>query len=85
MWCLGKLDVGIINDLDAISPRIEKVKEGAVQQLGASLRSERADRRPIGNHQAEMTVAALPPKWSLDQCDELIAEIDKGRLGLSPS
>jgi hypothetical protein len=40
---LGELDVRIVNDLDPISPRIDEVKERAIQQLGASLGSERAD------------------------------------------
>ena len=52
----------MINDLDAISPRIEKVKEGAVQQLGASLRSERADRRPIGKPPSRNDGGRAPPE-----------------------
>jgi hypothetical protein len=49
-----ELDIRIVDDLDPISPRIEEVKEGAIQQLGASLRGEGANCWPI---------STTKPKW----------------------
>ena len=46
----GELYVRILDHLDPISPGIEEVKEGAIQQLGTSLRGEHANCCTIVHH-----------------------------------
>jgi hypothetical protein len=77
---LRELNRSIVNNLDAISPRVTKVEERPRNLLNA-----RRSERPlsgflVGNNETEMTTVIRRLLASLLQGYELIAEIDEGHM-----
>src|SRR5215471_5262052 len=51
---LGELDIGVFDDLDAIAPGIEKIEEGARNQLPAGRHDPLAHARAVVDDEPEM-------------------------------
>src|SRR6516225_1988648 len=75
---LGELDIGILDHLDAVSPRIEKVEKGSRHQLAAGRFDPVAHTRPVVDDEPEMAAPVLVRFADLHHVDELVAELDKG-------
>src|SRR4051794_16872582 len=81
---LGELQVAIFDDLDAVSPGIEKVHEISLQHRRPGRLRKLAHAAAVIDDEPEMAlfVALLP--LSLHQRDKLIAHIDEGATGTAP-
>jgi hypothetical protein len=76
---LGELDVVVADNLDAVAPRVEKVKERAGQRLDPRVSQRFADCILVVNHKSKMAALVSGLSTPLLQCEELVAEIDEGR------
>ena len=56
---LGKLDVAVVDDLDAVAPGVEEVEAAARQDLCSHLRKRAAERCPVVDHEAEVAVLSF--------------------------
>src|SRR5436853_4155772 len=82
---LCELQVVIFDDLNSISPRIEKVQKTAFENRGSGRLGELAYPAAIIDDQAEVaTIVALLPA-PLHERDELIAHVDESASGSAPS
>src|SRR5271170_4133953 len=81
---LGKLDVVVADDLDAVAPGVAKVQEGSISR-GDSCGVERpASRLLVVDHEAKMAAIVGRLLTTLLQGYELVAQIDEGHgLALS--
>ena len=61
LGCFRKLNIGVIDNLDAVAPRVEEVQERAIHQFGARFEGKLPDRGPVIHDQAEVAMAALRP------------------------
>src|SRR5262245_35689389 len=77
MRCLGELDVGIGDDLDAIAPRIQEIEKRPVHHARARGLGEPAHARTVVDHQAKMPAAVPVRLLGLAQRQELVAHIDE--------
>ena len=77
---LGELDVVIADDLDAVAPRIEKIEKLTGQRLYTHLGQRFPHRFLVIDDKPEMTavIGSLPAAFL--KREELIAEIDEGRV-----
>src|SRR6185436_15851313 len=77
---LGELDVVVTDDLDAVAPWVEKIKEATGQRLDARLGQGIAHRLLVIDDQPEMpaVIGCLPA--AVLQREELVAQIDEGRI-----
>ncbi len=55
----GELDVGILDDLDAVAPRVEEIEKRPRQQPGAGRFCESPHARPVVDDQTDMTAFGL--------------------------
>src|SRR5262245_60799614 len=77
--CFGELDIFVGNNLYAVAPRVEKVEERTGKRLNTRIGQRLADSILVIDHKPEMAafVSRLSPAFL--QCEELVAQIDKGR------
>src|SRR5207248_10188258 len=76
---LGELDVGILDDFDAVAPGIEEIEEGAVDHFGAGRLGTRLHARTVIDDKPDMP--PLDPRLLVvgdaRQIDELVAHVDE--------
>src|SRR5207245_2688154 len=68
------------DDLDAVAPRVPEIEKPTRQRLHARLGQRLADRLLVIDHEAEMTAVVGGLGTALLERDELVAEIDEGRI-----
>jgi hypothetical protein len=78
VWRLGKLNIVVVNDLDAIAPRVAEVEKRARQRLNACLGQCSADGILVVNHKAEVA----PVVWWLPVAERTARAIS-ARTGMS--
>ena len=77
----GELDIVVADNLDAIAPRVEKVEKRAGQRLDSGVGQRFADGFPVVDHKSKMAAFVSGLSAALLQREELVAEIDEGRIG----
>src|ERR1051325_5111151 len=79
MGRLRELDIGILDDLDAVAPGVEEIEEGAFNHLGAGRLGAFFHARAVVDNKADMPPldSALLVIRHPRQIDELVAHIDK--------
>ena len=78
---LGELDIVVADNLDAIAPRVEKVEKRAGQRLDPGVGQRFADGILVVDHKPKMTSLVSRLSSAFLQCQELVAQIDEGRIG----
>ena len=58
---LAELDVPVVHDLDAVSPRVAEVQPAAGEDLGAGLLERATGRVLVVDHEPEMAVVVGVP------------------------
>jgi hypothetical protein len=85
LWRFRKLQVGIFDDLHAISPRVEEIKEASLEKFCARSLGELAHGRAIVHDEAEVPVRVSMRSRRFGQRNELIAHINEGMALTSAS
>src|SRR6478672_5224365 len=76
---LGELDIVVADNLYAIAPGVEKVEKRAGQRLDPRIGQRLADGILVVDHKPKMTSLVSRLSSAFLQCEELVAQIDKGR------
>src|SRR5205085_6645049 len=86
MGRLGELDVGVLDDLDAVAPGIEKIEEGAFDHRRAGRLGALLHTRAVVDDKADMATldAARFAVRHPRHVDELVPHVDKG-AALAPA
>src|SRR5215469_13672361 len=74
---LGELNIGVLDDLDAVSPGVEKIEERSGQEPSARRLDPRAHARAVIDDKAEMPALVFVASFGFHQVDELVAELDE--------
>ena len=75
---LRELDVSVLDDLDAVAPRVSEVEPPPRQDLGAGLLQRSAHRLLRVDDQPEVAVGVRRLGTPLGERDELIPDVDEG-------
>src|SRR5215472_3490072 len=81
---LGELNIGVLDDLDAIAPRVEKIEERSGQEPSARRLDPRAHAGAVIDDEAEMPALVFVAGFGFHQIDELVAELDESIAGPFP-
>ena len=85
VWSFGELDLGVVQDLPAVAPRIEEVEAPAGQDLHAHLSERPPYRPPVVNHQPDVAVFVGLPGLPLEEGDKLVPGVYERHAGAAPA
>ena len=77
---LGELNVVVADNLYAVAPWVEKVEKRSRQRLYPRVGQSLADCIFVVDHKSEMAVLVSGLSTAFLQCEELVAQIDEGRI-----
>ena len=80
---LRELDVPVVDDLDLVAPRVEKVEPRAGKDLDAALFQDRSRRGLVVDHETEVARLVGRLGTSFAEREELISQVDEGHAGLA--
>src|SRR5260370_17328750 len=82
---LGELDIRVLHDLHAVSPRVPELHPSSGQSVDTGFLEPLSDFLLIVHHQAEVAILVGRLSATFGDVNELVSQIDEGYLRTAPT